>query len=590
MTAGGVLIESVLVTPTDEQLTRGATVSEWLLILLAPVAAWAVFGIVLINQDGYVDPWLYLGYGRAFNVLHAMFDWTYYGVRFPVVMLNEFFVGGDHPVAGYVALRYLLLLACGIPVYLWARATYGRYAAVIGYLFLFCNPLLPRILLWDLTTFVSVPMALAGMAVWLLSERVSGRFLSGALMMGAIASHAFTGTAIGTFLGVQAVRRIRSWEWRSLMRNDVLATALGAAAAFVVGCLYYYAELGPYDFDPRVIVNVTVAAAGAGEGYAAVNHTPFLVWAAREFHVYVPLLCVAISAPLLGRRALENSTIAAAWWWGMLYTGMYYVYQLVFGRFVLETFYYFAHLSLVVFLLVPVIVGELKRAQPQRNAVLVWSVGITALVLLPLTHHIAPAFGKWLETTAYDNRTALGIVGALTGVSIVFTRPLIRRGAALAVLGVFLLLVQTLTFSNSAHRWVFDSQHRARELGVYLAAVQMMDVFASNSTPDAPVLLWYCGPQRSILSVASTASLHTVNSPWANEPCQPRLGEYERKRLTSIQPRYVLMLSEDPGTFARQEASLKDDGYLVQDVFARAIGDATYRADLRLVQIMRETP
>jgi hypothetical protein len=125
---------------------------------------------------------------------------------------------------------------------------------------------------------------------------------------------------------------------------------------------------------------------------------------------------------------------------------------------------------------------------------------------------------------------------------------------------------------------------------VYIAAIQMMDVFAANLTPETPVLLWYCGSQRSVMSVASTALLHTVNHPWMPQPCQQGLGAYELKRLTSIQPRYLLLLSEDPATFVPQVAALRDSGYVVKDVLARTIGDAVYRADLRLVQITRATP
>ncbi len=589
MVTGQFEIQAASSTSTDLRTTRAARVAEWLLILLAPAAAWLFFGIVLINQDGHVDPWLYLGYGRAFSILQATFGWTYYAVRFPVMMLNGWFVGADHPLLGYAALRYLLLLTCGIPLYFWARRAFGQIAAVVGYLFLVCNPLLSRILLWDLTTFVSVPMALAGMAVWLWSDRVGSRFVSGVLMMGAIASHAFTGTAIATFLFVQAVRRIRSSEWRGLLRDDVLATAIGAAVCYGIGCLYYYSQLGLYDFDPRVIVTVTVTAAGAGEGYAADHQTPFHVWAVRESHVYIPPLCVAIAAALLGRRILENSAIASAWWFGFLYTAAYYAYQLVFGRFVLETVYYFAHLTLVVYLLVPVIVGELARARPQRVAGLLGSA-VAALVALPLVHHFLPGFGSWFQATTYDNWTVLMTVGLLAGLLAASTPLLVRRGAAVVVLVTFVLLVQTLAFMNPAHRVVFESQHRSHQAGVYMAAVQMMDVFAANLTPETPVLLWYCGTQKSLRSVASTASLHTVNHPWMPKPCQQGLGTYELERLSSIQPRYVLMLSEDAGTFVPQVAALRDSGYVVQDVLARTIGDAAYRADLRLVQITRATP
>jgi hypothetical protein len=60
--------------------------------------------------------------------------------------------------------------------------------------------------------------------------------------------------------------------------------------------------------------------------------------------------------------------------------------------------------------------------------------------------------------------------------------------------------------------------------------------------------------------------------------------------LDSTQPRYVLMMSEQPEGFSLQEASLRHEGYRVYDVLRRTIGDDAYRAGLRLVMITRGTP
>ena len=44
--------------------------------------------ISLINQDGGLDAWLYTGYGQEFKTLQELFGWTYYAVRFPVILLD----------------------------------------------------------------------------------------------------------------------------------------------------------------------------------------------------------------------------------------------------------------------------------------------------------------------------------------------------------------------------------------------------------------------------------------------------------------------------------------------------------------------
>ena len=558
--------------------------AEWLLILFAPPAAWLLFGIVLINQNNQIDPWFYLGFGRAFHTLHDIFGWPYYAVRFPVVFLNGLFLSGEHPLIGYAVLRYLIVLSCGLPLYIWARARLGRPAAVVGFLFLVSNPLFPRVILWDLTPFVSVPMALAAMVIWLHSDGAGARFLSGLLMMTSVAAHAFTGTALLTFLAIQVIRRLRAREFHDLIRKDVLVTGLGAIVCFAGGGLYYYARIGP--FDPRVLITGTLWAAGVAHEYARSHATPFSTWAVREYHVYVPLICVVMTGVLLGRRVLHNTAVASAWWFGVAYMTAYLVYQVVFGRFVLETFYYFAHLSLVVYLLVPVIVAELTIAAPAPSRHMTAMAAGTGLLLLPLAQRLVPAFGTWLDSAG---RPTIGVwlgVGVAGMLVLAGVRSLRARSAA-ALLCMFLLTVQLLTFLNPTHRRVFDSSYRAEETGAYIAAIQMLDVFAAASTPKTPVMLWVCSHPYSIVSVASTVLLYSVSNPFALEPCGAQLGEYERERLTSQRPRYLLLMNDRPDAFGVQEASLRREGYEVQERLTRSIGNEAYRAIIRLVEITR---
>src|SRR5439155_18563052 len=87
-------------------------------LLLSPVAAWAILQINLINQAGYLDPWLYTGYGQVFEQLVQTYGWRYYALRFPVIFLNSLCCAGDAPVVGYALLRYGLFLVAGVPLYL----------------------------------------------------------------------------------------------------------------------------------------------------------------------------------------------------------------------------------------------------------------------------------------------------------------------------------------------------------------------------------------------------------------------------------------------------------------------------------------
>jgi hypothetical protein len=572
--------------PTEVQTWRTLTI-ESVVILLSPIAAWVLLGISLINQDGFVDPWFYTGYGRAFNALHALFEWPYYAVRFPVIILNEAFAW-SHPVLGFVALRYILLLACGVPLYWWARRTFGRSVALLSYLFLFCSPLLPRILLWDLTTFVSVPMALAGMGLWLADESGASRLLSGICMTASVAAHAFTGTAVGLFLLVQAVRRIRAGQYWRLVVFDIFMTAVGTMTCLVIGWGYYRYRLGP--FDPTLFYTVTVGAAAVGNQYAGAHGTPFIAWAATQQHVYIPVLCVVLAGLLLGRRVLDNTATASVWWFGLLYLIAYVIYQFVFGRFVLETFYYFAHLAITIFLLVPVVVGELLRYVPaamRRRA----SVAIAAgLLALPVYNRIALSQWDVVVHASYGSLPALAVLLGGAAVVVLLSIGLRRRpfAGALCAAG-FMVMVQLLALVSPSQRSVFDSRRAAYETGVYLAALDMLSVFSRYAQPTSHVMLWYCPSQVSLTSVASTVLLYTVHNSFSgtNEACVGTIGPFERKRLQSLPVRYILMLDQTGASFDTWGASLRQEGYAPREVLSRTIGDEAYSAALRLVAIDR---
>ena len=567
-------------------MNRSRTIGEALVIAIAPVATWGVLRFSLINQDGYIDPWIYTGYGQIFRSMHENFGWPYYAVRFSVIALNEA-ASLVSPDLGYAILRYLLVLMCGVPLYLWARASFGRGVALLSYLFLFWNPLLPRILLWDLTTFVSVPTALAGMALWLLADRPASRFLAGFLWMASIAAHPFTGTAIGAFVVIQTIRRLRAREFLRLVVRDVLAPGAGAAVCLLLGLLYYRLRIG--SFDPGALLTVTLDAISAGNQFAAAHRTPVATWLLSEYHIFVPLLCVVLGAVLLRRRLADNTAVASVWWFAVAYSLMYAVYQFAFGRFVLETFYYFAHLTLVVFLLVPVIFSEIASAVPVflRRRVLV--AAAIALALIPLMNRFDPARVALLGTSARDSPIA-GVVLAMASLCICGAAgSLIHRGrGAMATVAVFGLLVQALTFLSLWHQYVFDTRHTARERDVYLAASEMLKVFESYSKPDASVKLWFCATDYSIRSMASSVLLSTLHQPFETSgySCLPRI-ELHEQRLLLNPPAYVMMLDETGASFIPRDAALTTEGFSLRETTSKTIGGATFHARLRLVHLTR---
>ena len=232
----------------------------------------------------------------------------------------------------------MLLLGCGVPLYLLARARYGAAVAVCSYLFLFCNPMLPRVLLWDLTPFVSVPCALAGITIWLRAGegRRFNRLASGFLFSLSVNSHAFTATAIGYFLAVETGFVLLQRDRWAKLSVDVICTALGAAAAVAVGVAYYNLRVGHFGliFLMRSTVIGVIIAMKDGIEHAL----PVKEWAATATYAYVPPLLAIAAVVLLGRRLFANTVEARIAWFAIAYISFYAFCRFVAGLDVIEHF------------------------------------------------------------------------------------------------------------------------------------------------------------------------------------------------------------------------------------------------------------
>jgi hypothetical protein len=556
-------------------------------ILLAPVAAVALFDINLINRDGTVDPWIYTGYGQNFRLLHTVFGWTYYSARFPVMFLNSVFPGSIGAVAGYILLRYVILLACGVPLFLWSRQRFGTWIAAAAYLFLFCNPLLPRVILWDLTTFVSVPMALAGVCVWHLEVRgrAVARVLAGFLFCASIASHAFTGTAILVFFLVELFHRLAKRELRALILFDVLAPGLGAAICLALGILFYYAETGP--FDPSIIFSLTIAAAKAGNTYATLHSANSFAWLASEYNVYVPYLLVLASMTGLGRAMLSGSSEARVVWFGLVYALAYAIYQFVFHAFVLEIYTYFAHLTIVAYLLFPLCLAIVARRLAVSSAGFVVASAIAMLLLFPLLNRFAPTSIDAIEAAMRGSVAAAVVSGVMGVMCSTLVRLRLQTVSALASAVALVGLVQLFCFVSYGHRIIFAAsvQHQRHELGLYRAAIEMVQTFGAFAKPDAKVILWFPNDESSLMWIAAAVLEYTLQPQYEPHAGTPNIGAFERARLRIPGLRYILMLSNSEAVLENGVGALQKEGIAVRHVLRREVGDDAFRTRLEMLEI-----
>jgi hypothetical protein len=552
-------------------------------LLASPLLAWLVFDINLINQDTYVDPWFYTGYGQSFEKMVEVYRWPYYALRFPVIFLNTLCCSGDAPVAGYSLLRYALVLLAGVPLFILAQRHFGRVAAICSYLFLFCNALFLRVILWDLTPFVSIPAALAGICIWLLSEkwRLTGRFVAGALFAASINAHIFTLTAIGCFVAVDSAMSLGSAESRRRLVRELTAAILGAVAMIALGTIYYIVRIGV--FDPRMLFSVNLFALRAGSSYVAANTRPFLVWIVGATYVCVPVMLLA--ATIAMRRAMARSR-AERVIVGFLavYCAFYAVYCYFRGGFILHTFYYFGHLTIAVYLIVPVVVGLLVRLTGLARSIAVAFVLGLLLPVVALRVEIERASGFF--NTIITGLPRLEVFAAVSLLLVLLLA--VKRLPRLLLPVVVALLafsVQLATLADPAHRIVFDYRVSARERGVYLTGVEYIRFVAQYDTAARRVLVWSTN-DLSLGSVTFTMLGDSIHAPFTGVR-MPTIGERERERLALPQLRYVMMLAIRPEDLAGGKVALEHAGIRFRPVETRRLGDSGYSAVAELVEIVR---
>ena len=554
-------------------------------LLLSPVLAWMVLDINLINQASYVDPWFYTGYGQVFERMVQVYGWPYYALRFPVIFLNTVCCSGDDPVLGYGLLRYGLVLVAGVPLYLLASRHFGRAAAACGYLFLFCNALFLRVLLWDLTPFVSVPLAVAGIAIWLLAEqrRWLGRFVAGALFAASINSHVFTITAIGCFLAVDIALALRDAVGRRRLPRDLGAAVAGAVAMVALGTIYYRVRVGA--FDPTLLLTTNLTAMQAGTAYVLANGRPLQEWIVSATYVFVPVLLLA-AAVAMWRSVSRSSTELAIVGFLAVYCAFYAIYVYVRGGFLVDQFYYFGHLTIPIYFAVPLVVGLLTRA---TGSVIPVAAAFALGLLLPaldFRSDVAP------KTTFYTMVIhGLPRLYVFWGLSLALVlllairRLMSVRFAATAAAFALAIAVQIATMAHAAHLGVFDHRFTAKERGVYLAGVQYARFVGQYDAPNQRVYVWL-SDDVNLASVSFTVLGASIHLPF-DTPRMPTIGKREEARLVAPELRYVMLLATKPEDITLGKAALTQAGIGFRPVETRNLGDAGYSAIADLVEIVR---
>lgn len=567
-------------------------VSEWAFILLAPVAAYSVFKMNLFNQatPGMVDPWLYTGYAQDPALLFDQFGWTYYGIRFPVIFLGHGFNEALGPMNGYIALRYVILVSVGALLFAWARRYFGLGIAVLSYLFLFCNPYFPRLLLWDWVQYLAIPLAFAGMLVWYLpTQRPSlHAAIVGFLFAAAIASHFFLISAIGIFMLVECQSLFRSQRPAAAARQ-LLSMALGGGVCIALGLAYM--AIIYRSFDPIHVYTILYGAIKAGESYAVAYASGFLSWGTRIWYGYLPPVLVISAGMMLGREALKTSIEARVWQFACAYTAFYWFYQLVLGRFIIENLYYSFALTLTTYMLFPVWLAlalrKLDSEQARRRSVTLLLAG-AALVGAPLANRIWPSLYADILDSTQRSSLLLGFLAFFVAcLTAALWRGAVRPRSALVLASLPLLVVcfQLMVFTNPDYRQPF-SEGRSREIAFRRAALDLFSIYQTYTTPQKKIVNWSTPKELQIINITSVVLINNLGGFWDQEGL-PVLGERQMAHLNAPNIRYVLAVSEDRERIEAGKNALKESGIRFEVTKRGTLGDGEYQPYFSLLEILR---
>jgi hypothetical protein len=270
------------------------------MIVLAPIATVLVLRLPLINQLDYADAWFYSAYAWVPKHHFAYFGLNYFAVRFPAILSIGAFEHVFGAQYGYVALRYLLAVACGGSLYLGVRRFAPPWVALATMLLLFFDPLFTRMLLWDYAGFIAVSAGVIGFALWYWSD---GRplwwtLLPGAALSTAVFSNALLATTVFVLLAVEAIAALRGGRdgtVRYALRLGVCA--LATMAVFLFGYLGYLVELG--GMSPDDLLAPTIEFLSHNSANAAPYVRPVSEWIFHDPRIWgPPVFCVALIAAL----------------------------------------------------------------------------------------------------------------------------------------------------------------------------------------------------------------------------------------------------------------------------------------------------
>ena len=234
-------------SPTSRRRHSGKT---WLLpaicTVLGPALAYFVYGVSPFYIQNGVDPFIYTGYTYEPADLITRYGYTYFSVRFGLLIPSELLTWMLGPAAGYFALRWFVVSAATAVVVVWCkRIDAPRLGWVAGALFI-VNPIVIRAVMTVYTDTVVVPYLFAAFASSSCQDRPAARTVvslgAGASIGLSVNSNLWLAIPLGGALIVWAVVRLVVVRRQSLF--ELVAVSVGIGVVTAAGALIYKLRFG----------------------------------------------------------------------------------------------------------------------------------------------------------------------------------------------------------------------------------------------------------------------------------------------------------------------------------------------------------
>jgi 4-amino-4-deoxy-L-arabinose transferase-like glycosyltransferase len=467
----------------------------WAVVLLAPVLGIVALRAPLINQLGYVDPWIYAGYGWTFAHHIEVLGWHYYPDRFTVILPIAGLSGLLGPIPAYIVLRYLLMAGCGALLYLAIRRFGSVPVAVAAVCLVMLNPFFVRMLTWDYPTFVMLPCTIAGVALWYLgSTRVRALWTAlgaGICLSAAIYANPAAGLVLPPLIGVESIAAMRGG------RRDVItivlrgfAMATGALLVLAVGYLGYRAYLG--SFSLKLMFQDTISFIRSNSQLAPHWQVAPSIFLRIDPYIYAPVLVCVVTVIILGRSLLSNTLRGRMAQFALAYTLVFWVYRFTVPSYVLEYWYYYNMTAVTVAFAMPAILDEIGQRCGRARWLAVAGIAIVVTGLIDLV--IRSTDRSALNVFHYVRAHIVVMVCVLVACCIpaVLVTVLRRDAARLIALAVFCAIAATSALVPGGENLPgeFSADGTTSELDAYGAAYDMTQLIAKYDRPSSRVLLW----------------------------------------------------------------------------------------------------